>query len=179
MRSPKFRIHLSFAFLLIIILPQISFSQNYNTVAIGNQVWMKWNLNIPADTSYCYKNEPNNCEVFGRLYNWETAINICPEGFRLPSDDDWTNLTQYVGGLNVAGYKLMAGGETGFNVLLGGNYSETLNVFSYQYRHAYFWTSTSFSKTAAWMRNFVNEKSNINRSTVRKDFYFNVRCIKN
>jgi len=83
-----------------------------------------------------------------------------------------------VGGLKLAGYKLMMGGESGFNALLGGNYNKNPNIFSYQYRHAYFWTSTPFSETAAWMRHFVNEASNINRSTVKKHYYFSVRCIK-
>lgn len=153
-------------------------SQEYETVQIGDQVWMKRNLNINADSSFCYKHRPENCEIFGRLYNWETALTICPGGFRLPSDEDWTLLTDELGGLNVAGYRLLAGGNTGFDVLLGGNYNANSDIFSYQYRNAYFWTSTPFSETAAWMRHFVNEKTNINRSTVKKHYYFSVRCIR-
>jgi len=98
---------------------------------------------------------------------------------RLPSDEDWTILTEYVGGLNVAGYKLMVGGSLGFDALLGGNYNVLVDIFSFQFRQAYFWTSTPFSATAAWMRHFVSEKTNINRSTVKKHYYFSVRCLKN
>lgn len=163
--------------ILLVIL--IARGQETETVRIGQQVWMKRNLNIAADSSYCYKNDPANCDVFGRLYNWETALTSCPDGFRLPTDEDWTILTETAGGLNVAGYRLMVGGETGFDVLMGGNYTPSARIFSYQFRHAYFWTATPFSETAAWMRHFVNEKTNINRSTVKKHYFFSVRCIRN
>lgn len=140
---------------------------------------MKKNLNIPVDSSFCYNNNDENCKVFGRLYNWETALTVCPDGFRLPTDEDWNELVSSVGGLKIAGYKLMMGGETGFDILLGGNYNASSDIFSYQFRHAYFWTATPFSETAAWMRNFINGKTNINRSTVKKEYFFSVRCIKN
>ena len=153
-------------------------AQDYETVQIGDQEWMKRNLNIITDSSFCYKNLPENCTIFGRLYNWETAMKVCPEGFRLPSDDDWSLLAESLGGLNVAGSRLMAGGDSGFDVLLGGNYNAVSNIFSYQFRNGYFWSSTSFSETAAWMRHFVNEKTNINRSTVKKHYFFSVRCIR-
>ena len=163
----------------IILISFAAQGQEIETVKIGDQVWMKRNMNAVSDSSCCYKNELANCEIFGRLYNWETALTICPAGFRLPTDEDWTILTEAVGGLNVAGYRLMVGGESGFDVLLGGNYTPSARIFSYQFRHAYFWTSTPFSETAAWMRHFVNEKTNINRSTVKKHYYFSVRCIMN
>ncbi len=152
--------------------------QDIETVVIGQQEWMKMNLDVAADSSYCYSNLPENCSVFGRLYNWETALSACPEGFRLPTDEDWTILAETIGGLNVAGARLMPGGDTGFDVLLGGNYNPVSGIFSYQFRNAYFWTATSFSETAAWMRHFSNEGTNINRSTVKKYYHFSVRCIR-
>jgi len=172
--SNLFRIILSFIFWMPIFI----LAQDIETAQIGDQVWMAKNLNIEVPDSRCYNNLPENCEVFGRLYKWEAALTVCPKGFRLPTDEDWTTLTQEVGGLNMAGSKLRAGGESGFNVLLGGNYNENADIYSYQYRHAYFWTSTPFSGTASWMRHFVNETTNINRSTVKKHYYFSVRCIK-
>lgn len=152
--------------------------QEYETIVIGEQVWMKRNLDIAADSSVCFRHNDELCAVFGRLYNWETALTICPDGFRLPTDGDWSQLVETVGGMNIAGYKLMVGGASGFDVLLGGNYNARTDIFSYQYRQAYFWTSTPFSETAAWMRHFINEKTNVNRSTVKKHYYFSVRCIR-
>lgn len=155
------------------------FSQEIKTVQIGNQVWMAENLNIKSKDSYCYNKLAENCKTFGRLYSWEKAQSICPKGFSLPTDEDWTILADSLGGLDIAGFKLMMGGETKFNILMGGNYNKTSNIFSYQFRNAYFWTATSFSETAAWMRQFSAEQANINRSTVKKQYYFSVRCIKN
>ncbi len=116
--------------------------------------------------------------ILDRLYNWEAALTSCPDGFRLPSDEDWKILTEELGGADLAGRNLMAGGKSGFNALPGGNYNELLNVFSYQFSNGYYWTSTPFNKTTAWMRHFDAEKTNINRSTVKKHYYFSVRCIR-
>lgn len=167
---------LFFIFSILVALNLLS--QEIKTVQIGNQVWMAENLNIKSKDSYCYKNLAENCKTFGRLYSWEKALRICPQGFRLPTDEDWTILADSLGGLDLAGFKLMMGGETKFNVLMGGNYNKTSNIFSYQFRNAYFWTATPFSETAAWMRQFSTEQANINRSTVKKGYYFSVRCIK-
>lgn len=153
-------------------------AQPFETVTIGEQVWMKRNLDLEIDSSVCYKNLPENCDVFGRLYNWEAAVHACPGGFHLPSDEEWTLLTETLGGMNITGSKLKAGGDTGFDVLMGGNYNPFSDIFSYQYRHAYYWTSSPYSETAAWMRHFVNDKTNINRSTVKKHYFFSVRCIR-
>jgi uncharacterized protein (TIGR02145 family) len=86
--------------LMYALISFMAAGQDLETVKIGEQEWMKHNLNTFADSSYCYKNDPKNCEVFGRLYDWETAMTICPAGFRLPTDEDWTTLTETVGGLN-------------------------------------------------------------------------------
>jgi len=75
----------------------------YNTVEIDYQCWMKENLNYQTGNSWCYDNDPTNCETYGRLYDWETIMNgetssntvpsgvqgICPVGWHLPSDEEW------------------------------------------------------------------------------------------
>jgi len=71
----------------------------YKWVKIGEQIWMAENMNydIPDDaTDVCYDNYPANCTTYGRLYNWHAAQDVCPEGWRLPTDADWDNLMIYV-----------------------------------------------------------------------------------
>lgn len=153
-------------------------SQDIETVLIGSQEWMGKNLTIDTGNNRCYGDLIENCEIFGRLYDWETAVSACPEGFKLPTDEDWTILTQEVGGLAFAGNKLLMGGESGFGALLGGNYNPDADIFSYQFRNGYYWTASEFSMNTSWMRHFEVEKTNVNRSTVAKHYYFSVRCLK-
>jgi uncharacterized protein (TIGR02145 family) len=88
----------------------------YNTVLIGDQCWMKENLNTTKDASgnnitrYCYDDNTTNCELYGGLYTWATVMNgqsssssnpsgvkgICPDGWHVPSHHEWTQLEQYI-----------------------------------------------------------------------------------
>jgi uncharacterized protein (TIGR02145 family) len=107
--------------------------QTYKTVVIGTQTWMAENLNYDPGkgNSTCYHDQTNNCAIYGRLYDWSTAMDfdptncnsnsctnliyqphrgICPSGYHIPSDADWETLITAVGGSNTAGIKLKATG---------------------------------------------------------------------
>jgi hypothetical protein len=78
--------------------------ETYKTVVIGTQTWFARNLNYDPGpgTSWCYDNEPSNSEIYWRLYDWETATEVCPVGWHLPSDEEWTVLTDYIGSSDAA-----------------------------------------------------------------------------
>ena len=104
----------------------------YNTVQIGEQCWMKENLNVGiridgsqemTDNStiekYCYNDDPANCEIYGGLYLWnemmqytatQSVQGICPIGWHLPSDDEWISMSEFLGGAGLSGGKMK---ETG------------------------------------------------------------------
>ena len=82
----------------------------YNTVLIGDQCWMKENLNYYVDNSFCYDDDDAMCDVYGRLYTWDAAMagssssnnvpsgvqGVCPTGWHLPSDAEWQIMVDYL-----------------------------------------------------------------------------------
>ena len=84
--------------------------QTYRTVTIGDQVWMAENLNYNYDSwlhhSYCYNDNEENCDKYGRLYHAQAAIAACPNGWHLPDSLEFVALIEAVGGEDVAREKL-------------------------------------------------------------------------
>lgn len=189
----------------------------YHTVTIGitnkAQVWMAENLkvtryqngdSIPKVTNskvwnnlttaaYCdYDNKPINSKTYGRLYNWYAVAdsnNICPPGWHIPTDDEWFNLTYFLGE-NVAGSKLKEAGtvhwrspninasnETGFTALPGGYRGDNGLFYEIGFT-CYLWSSSEFNLLNAWTRKMLNSDGTVKTSYEEKRWGFSVRCIK-
>lgn len=126
--------------------------QTYKTVKIGDQEWMAENLNYQTENSYCYENDPANCEKYGRLYTWEAALNACPEGWHLPTEEEFETLESNVGENETAGTMLKSttGWEEsgngidmyGFNVLPAGYSLSGGGSFRNAGKVAFFWSAT-------------------------------------
>lgn len=165
--------------------------------------------------SYCYVygydgNDVNDAkattyyDTYGVLYNWQAAMNgsvssssnpsdvqgICPDGWHLPSDAEWTELATHLGGESIAGVSLREKGTThwsapnegatnttGFTGLPGGNrlYS---NIFGHIGNNGFWWSSTAENNSKAWGRAMSYGTTSLGRTEYGKGLGFSVRCIK-
>jgi uncharacterized protein (TIGR02145 family) len=183
----------------------------YKTIEIGSQTWMAenlktgtlsdgtsialvtdakdWsNLTTPAHAWY-----GNNSDVYGAVYNWHTVNTekLCPDGWHVPSDNEWSILIEYLGGEAIAGSKLKEEGiahwlspnmeadnGSGFTALPGGvRYSN--GTYGNVNRYGYWWSSTERSASDSWARSVYFGYNNADRSSSSIKSGFSVRCIKN
>lgn len=152
--------------------------QIYSFIEVGDVLWMVENLKFVDDQSWCYDNSPDNCNPLGRLYTWNAAMRSCPEGWRLPNDDEWAKLIRNYGGISLAGAELKVEGTSGFNALMAG-YRDKAQFFGKKGESAYFWSATEQSDIYASFRGLYSEVDNIGPYTYTKPDAFSVRCIKN
>jgi uncharacterized protein (TIGR02145 family) len=161
----------------------------YKTVTIGSQIWMAENLAYYAyDGCWEYLNDKRYSKTFGYMYNWEIARGVCPVGWHLPSDIEWTVLTDFLGGLDAAGIKMKSisgwiddgngTNESGFNGLAGGSRNGN-GTYDYLGRYASWWTANQSNTSNAWFRFLYNADNKIYRSYSSKRNALYVRCLKN
>lgn len=190
----------------------------YKTVKIGNQVWMAENLNVshyndgaeifnatasatnpeswiekPGGLRCYYDNEQSNGNVYGQIYNW-AAVNsgkLAPNGWHIPTKQEWETLIAFLGGDVIAGVKLKAitlwdngsitpgDNSSGFNAFASGVRSSHLGMFAGKGFTTGFWSST---KQGEFLYSYVltlnsSMVSTVNKTSEREGL--SVRCIKN
>jgi uncharacterized protein (TIGR02145 family) len=155
-------------------------SQSYNWKKIGNQRWMTRNMNYETtDSSWCYGDNPANCDLYGRLYSQPLAIEACPDGWHLATDAEWDELVDFLGGYSAsggAGAALKEGGSAGFNAKYGGVRHPSLG-YSTAGSVAKFWTSTP-SGTKSWSYGVVSSSDTIHHHSIDRMFGYSCRCVK-
>ena len=143
----------------------------YKTIKISTQTWMAENLAYKANSGcWAYNNNASNVTKYGYLYDWKTAKTVCPTGWHVPTDAEWTTLTTYLDG---DGGKLKeigtthwispneeATNETGFTALPGGarDYDGT---FFYIGNNGGWWSATENYTSNAWSRYMYYSYSNV------------------
>ena len=189
----------------------------YNTVIIGTQTWMKENLKVthyndgstaiplvtnnttwlnyaaPAYSNYNNTINADTINTYGRLYNWYMVNtgNLCPTGWHVPSDAEWTTLTTYLGGESVAGGKLKetglthwkssntgASNITNFTALPGG-YRSSDGTFVSIGGYGFWWSSSESNSNIALSRFMAYDGSSVYKNNVNKNTGYSVRCLKN
>lgn len=184
---------------ILLLLPFISnivFAQNsgtfidirdnkvYKTVTIGNQIWFAENLAFePKKGSRVYNNDTTNIKVYGRLYNWKIACEVCPTGWKLPSLDDYKILMKNINHKDSVQLfnSLIEGGASGFQIKFSG--WRAGREYGQINEHTHFWTSTIYkpfpgaTKTGYRFSLFKRDKV-IYWDPDYSDYFFSVRCIK-
>ncbi len=181
----------------------------YKTVQIGDQCWMAENLRtskyrdgtaIPKVTGNSqwggltrgawahYDNQATNETKYGKLYNWHAVANrrnVCPVGWHVPTDAEWTVLGNHLG--SEPGHKMKStsgwanngngSNASGFNGLPGG-FRDLDGTFYYVGRYGYFWSSSESNSVGAWFRFLSNDLRDLFRSFNHKRNGFSVRCLR-
>jgi uncharacterized protein (TIGR02145 family) len=186
----------------------------YKIVTIGSQIWMaenlkttKYNTGVPipqvtnatswndlSTPAYCWYNNDRATykDIYGALYNWFTVNSgkLCPTGWHVPSDAEWTTLTDYLGGTRIAGAKLKESGsmhwlhpnlgatnETGFKALPGGLID--LGVFNGVGSFGGWWSSVEYKSNYALSRSLHDSENIVGiRYNDVKQVGLSVRCLK-
>ncbi len=185
----------------------------YNTVQIGGQCWMKENLRVGIHIDslqemtsnsmvekYCYEGDIANCETYGGLYQWDEMMQytttsgvqgICPSGWHLPSDGEWTILSDFLRGEGNPGGEMKeigtahwwfpnagATNTSGFTALPGSLRSIGGSFYDL-YFYGLWWSSTEHSGTDALSRGLVYDQGQVHRSHFNKARGLSARCLKN
>ena len=185
---------------------------SYGVVAIGDQCWFAENLRttvyadgtpIPEVTNTAweylstgargdYDNDASNVATYGRLYNWYSATDaagLCPTGWHVPTDDEWTALETYLGAnghngaegtalKSTSGWNNSGNGtdDFGFSAFPGG-YRTTGGNFDNAGLDGYWWSS-SLSGSNAWNRGLYDFEPAIDRYDDDPRYGFSVRCLR-
>ena len=195
--------------------------QYYKTVTIApegtnySETWMAENLNYETANSYCYEDKEENCAKYGRLYTWAAAVGkteeecgfgkecnlgngnvqgVCPEGWHLPSQDEWKelivavddNITEY-SGENVAGNVLKS--QTGWMEYSGITNTDAfgfsalpagfrLSDYRVEGKFAYFWSSTESNSWYVYRMLLYYDTGDADLDDIGKSYGYSVRCLK-
>lgn len=170
--------------------------QTYYIRDIGSQRWFIENLNYETSNSVWYNNNSANGDIYGRLYMWDDAISACPEGWHLPSDDEWKILEMHLGMSqndadsegyregdvgskmkSISGWDYLNGtNSSGFSALPGG--SSYYQGFANLGTLGFFWTATESSSTEGYIRYLSSFENGIWRhGNYIKEVRSSVRCV--
>lgn len=175
----------------------------YRTVKIGEQWWMAENLRVTRDPagnpiqSHTYNNDQSLLPIYGRMYTWHVAMNgatepaaqgIAPDGWHIPSEEDWNRLFEFLGGESEAGGELKDAGtdhwhapnlaasnSVGFTAVPGGGFNG--QIFEGLGIGAHYWSSTG-SNGSAGAPTLHKDEVGITLLTLPKSFAISVRCVR-
>jgi uncharacterized protein (TIGR02145 family) len=184
---------LFFSGLLISLSGQEKFTDSrdgnvYKTITVQGVTWMAENLRFKAkEGAYSFDKDPKNVPIYGVLYDWKTALKVCPDGWHLPSGAEFQILANYNDQKD--SWKLQASEPTSFGIQLAGM-QDYEGTFSEMDESAYFWTSNEYDKENAEYFSYLmiveHPVADLSRKADIADIHgtektnkYSVRCVKN
>ena len=163
--------------------------KTYKTITIGTQTWMLENLAYKTDVGcWPYDNDPKNVAVYGYLYNYSAARRACPDGWHIPTAEEWKTLITSQGDNRFAGDKLKTANwkklesspnnKSGFSALAAGEYDGDAATFSGKDELASWWSSTVENKYMYTVFILHYDSSNVSLNTDFDTNGHSVRCVK-
>lgn len=178
---------------------------SYHAVKIGSQYWLKENLKVkhsPDGDAISYSppdGDESNVKEYGCLYTWDVAMRystnpvnqgICPDGWRIPNDDDWQTLINFAGGMDLAGGELKETGTShwespnigatdkySFSAIGAGDRHNT-GAYDWFNRGGIYWSATLYNSADAMYWSFRNYDDDGYTINCYRDNWLSVRCIK-
>lgn len=159
----------------------------YKTTTLNNTTWMVENLRYKApEGAYYFDNDPNNNKAYGVLYNWKTAMKVCPAGWRLPKGPEFQALVNHFD--QKEALQREPSDTASFDIPLGGM-QDYEGTFTEMDESAYYWTSTEYDKDNAEYFSYLvvvhNKVVDISRKDDISDIHgaeksnkYSVRCVK-
>lgn len=163
------------------VLYDVRDGKSYKTVEIGSQVWMAENLNYETESgSWCYDDNINNCAKYGRLYNYETAKNVCPEGWHLPSKTEFETLLNNFSGTGYGNFKsLEEVANSGLNIQFGGGRNSRSEYVDLSIGGSCWSSSLSSNNNGrAWLIVLSNRQKEVFLGNKTKAWGYSIRCVK-
>lgn len=155
-------------------------NREYGWKKIGTQVWMTENLKFKTEDSKCFTfKKIEDCDKYGVYYTWEALIqsNVCPEGWRVPTDQDWKKLIEFCGGDKEAYSKLIEGGSEGLQLKLGGYYFNGKTLDN-EDNYGYYWTISEDDNKNGICYWVNKDEQSILQFPSKKNHMRSVICIK-
>lgn len=173
-------------------LPTDPSGRSYKTVELNGKTWLQENLSFDVgEGSWCYDNDPVNCQKYGRLYNWEAvqkACNALGREWRLPTDEEWQSFAQSFGGYHdhdtyqnigdpIKSYDaLLKNGNSSFSAVLGGFcINGSFHVLG---QYGSYWSGTESQIGGIWCYNFDGNTKILIRQRNKEEAGNSCRCIK-
>ena len=142
------------------------------------RTWFAENMNYKSENSFCYKGEPAYCDVFGRLYTWDDALSVCPEGWHLSTQKEWAEVYNSHGGRLKAAPALLKGGASGLNLVLGG-FGDPGDSYTDVGINGNYWDAEGGSSRSAGLITVYEKVEEIFHVQIGNGHRNSVRCVKN